>query len=187
MGLSQVYGFVKQSGGFVRIESAPQKGTSVHIYLPGRAQLPSVAAQHPPASDRVYSPCSKQGGKILVVEDQEEVRRQIVTTLQGIGCKTVEAGDGSTGLKLVESGEPFDLLVSDIGLPGLNGLQLAHAARAAYPDLPILLITGYAGKSAGTLQLAANMEVLRKPFRLDELAARVRSLFERAVAPEEEL
>ena len=70
----------------------------------------------------------------------------------------------------------MDLLISDVGLPGLSGLQLAEAARAAHPDLPILLITGYAGKSLGTLQLAPNMELLRKPFTLDELAARVQAI-----------
>jgi signal transduction histidine kinase/CheY-like chemotaxis protein len=186
LGLSQVYGFVKQSGGFVRIESAVRRGTTVRICLPGRAELPSGAAQHPLISDKISSRRALQGGKILVVEDQEEVRRQIVNTLQGIGCKTIEAGDGSTGLQIIETGEPFDLLVSDVGLPGLNGLQLAEAARAAYPDLPVLLITGYAGKSAETLQLALNMEVLRKPFRLDELAARVGALFERVAVPKEE-
>lgn len=112
-----------------------------------------------------------------MVEDQEEVRSQIVSTLTEMGCNTIEAGDGTAGLKVIESGEPLDLLISDVGLPGLNGLQLADAARVARPDLPILLITGYAGKAAETLQLAQNMELLRKPFTLDELAERVQAMF----------
>ena len=87
-------------------------------------------------------------------------------------------------MKILESGEPLDLLITDVGLPGLSGRQLAEAARAAQPNLPILLITGYAGKSLGTLQLAPNMEVLRKPFTLDELAARVQALLKRTALPQ---
>ncbi|ULO24075.1 response regulator [Methylocystis sp. SB2] len=94
-----------------------------------------------------------------------------------MGYDTIEACDGTAGLKIIESGAPLDLLISDVGLPGLGGLQLADAARAAHPHLPILLITGYAGKSTETLQLAPNMELLRKPFTLDELAERVQAMF----------
>jgi signal transduction histidine kinase/ActR/RegA family two-component response regulator len=178
LGLSQVYGFVKQSGGHVRIDSASGEGTRARIYLPGHAPLPSPAAQdQPPTGTEFDSPCAAHRGKTLVVEDQEEVRSQIVGTLAEMGCNTIEAGDGTAGLKIIESGEPLDLLISDVGLPGLGGLQLADAARAAHPDLPILLITGYAGKSAETLQLAPNMELLRKPFTLDELAERVQAIF----------
>ncbi|MGJ0507585.1 MAG: ATP-binding protein [Methylocystis sp.] len=178
LGLSQVYGFVKQSGGHVRIESAPGQGTSARIYLPGHAPLPCAAEQDPPTEKKFRSARIMHQGKALVVEDQEEVRSQIVGTLAEMGCHTMEAGDGTEGLNIIESGEPLDLLISDIGLPGLSGLQLADAARVAHPDLPILLITGYAGKSAETLQLAPNMGLLRKPFTLDELAERVRTMFE---------
>ncbi len=177
LGLSQVYGFVKQSGGHVRIESAPGEGTSARIYLPGHAPLPCPATQDQPTRKECESPYARRRGKTLIVEDQEEVRSQIVGTLAELGCNTIEAGDGTTGLKIIESGEQLDLLISDVGLPGLSGLQLAEAARAAHPDLPILLITGYAGKSAETLQLGANMALLRKPFTLDELAERVRAMF----------
>ena len=179
LGLSQVYGFVKQSGGHVRIESVPGEGTRARIYLPGRAPLPTPVAENQPTRKNFDSPCAAQRGKILVVEDQEEVRSQIVDTLVEIGCKAIEVGDGTAGLKIIESDEPLDLLISDVGLPGLSGLQLAEAARAAHPNLPILLITGYAGRSAETLQLAPNMEVLRKPFTLDELAAKVQATFQR--------
>ena len=177
LGLSQVYGFVKQSGGHVQIESASGEGARARIYLPGRVPLPSPAAQNQPTGKKFDSPCAAHRGKTLVVEDQQEVRSQIVGTLAEMGCNTIEAGDGTAGLKIIESGEPLDLLISDVGLPGLGGLQLADAARAAHPDLPILLITGYAGKSAETLQLAPNMELLRKPFTLDELAEKVQAMF----------
>jgi CheY-like chemotaxis protein len=177
LGLSQVYGFVKQSGGHVRIESAPGEGTRARIYLPGRPPLPCSATQDQRTGKNFDSPCAAHRGKILVVEDQEEVRSQIVGTLTEMGCNTIEAGDGTAGLKIIESGEPLDMLISDVGLPGLGGLQLAEAARASHPDLPILLITGYAGKSAETLQLARDMELLRKPFTLDELTERVQAMF----------
>ncbi|WP_363352052.1 ATP-binding protein [Methylocystis echinoides] len=182
LGLSQVYGFVKQSGGFVRIESAPGKGTTARIYLPGRAAPPAAATEDRPAVNGAASARATHRRRTLIVEDQEDVRAQIVSTLSDMGCETIEAGDGGAGLKIIEAGEPLDLLISDVGLPVLNGVQLAEAARLAHPDLPILLITGYAGKSAETLRLAPNMEVLRKPFTLDELAARVQAMFEAAVA-----
>ena len=115
-------------------------------------------------------------GKILVVEDQENVRAQIVEALTEIGCTVIEARDGSEGLRAVESGVVFDMLITDVGLPGLNGRQLADAARAIRPDLPILLVTGFAGGALGDWGLPAGMEVMRKPFALEELVARVRSM-----------
>ncbi|PWB79063.1 MAG: hybrid sensor histidine kinase/response regulator, partial [Methylocystaceae bacterium] len=178
LGLSQIYGFVKQSGGFVRIDSAPGEGTSVRIYLPGHERPTKPPAEESPAAEKIESPRPAHRGRALVVEDQTEVRAQIAETLQEIGCTVIEAGDGMAGLKIVESGEPLDLLITDVGLPGLSGRQLTEAARAARPKLPILLITGYAGKALETLQLAPNMEVLRKPFALDELAARAKALLE---------
>jgi signal transduction histidine kinase/ActR/RegA family two-component response regulator len=183
LGLSQIYGFVKQSGGFVRIESAPGEGTSVRIYLPGHDRPTEPAVEDRPAVEKIEAPSPAHQGKALVVEDQTEVRSQIADTLTEIGCTVIEAGDGTAGLKFLESGEPLDLLITDVGLPGLSGRQLAEAARAAQPDLPILLITGYAG-SLETLQLAPNMEMLRKPFTLDELAARVQALLKRTALPQ---
>jgi len=179
LGLSQIYGFVKQSGGFVQIDSSPGEGTSVRIYLPGQEPLTNPPAEDRPTVARRNSACSAHREKILVVEDQTEIRSQIADKLKEEGCTVIEAGDGTVGLKLLESGEPLDLLITDVGLPGLSGRQLAEAARAAQPNLPILLITGYAGKSLETLQLTPNMELLRKPFTLDELAARVQALLKR--------
>jgi signal transduction histidine kinase/CheY-like chemotaxis protein len=183
LGLSQIYGFVKQSGGFVRIESSPGEGTSVRIYLPGHEAPTIPAIEDRPAIERIATRCTVCRGKTLVVEDQTEVRSQIADTLDEIGCIVIEASDGTAGLKVIESSEPLDLLITDVGLPGLSGRQLAEAARAARPNLPILLITGYAGDSLGTLRLAPNMEVLRKPFTLEELAERVQALLERAASP----
>jgi signal transduction histidine kinase/CheY-like chemotaxis protein len=175
LGLSQVYGFVKQSRGFVRIESRPGAGTDVRLFLPAAERADDKSAQplsKPP--DRADPPAAV--GRILVVEDQEDVRSQIVEALMEIGCTVVEAKDGPQGLRAVESGAPLDLLITDVGLPGLNGRQLADAARMLKPELPILLITGFAGNALGDLGLPAGMEVLKKPFALAEMIARVRSI-----------
>ena len=197
LGLPQIYGFVKQSGGFVRIESSPGQGTSVRIYLPGRepvaipaAEQPPIAEEGPavedrPAAENIDCAGAAHRGKTLLVEDQTEVRSQIADALNERGYTVMEAGDGNAGLKILESGEPLDLLITDVGLPGLSGLQLAEAARASRPNLPILLITGYVGKSLETSRPAgaAEMGVLRKPFTLDELAARVQALLNGGATP----
>jgi CheY-like chemotaxis protein len=183
LGLPQIYGFVKQSGGFVRIESRPGQGTSVRIYLPGCEPPASPATEDLPAVYSADSAGAAHQAKTLVVEDETEVRSQIADALNEIGHTVLEAGDGTAGLRVLESGQPLDLLITDVGLPGLSGIRLAEAARAWRPNLPILIITGYVGKSLETLRLAPNMEVLRKPFTLDELAARVQALLKGAASP----
>ena len=141
------------------------------------------ATEDLPAVDSIDSAGAARQAKTLVVEDQTEVRSQIADALNEIGHTVLEAGDGTAGLRVLESGEPLDLLITDVGLPGLSGIRLAEAARVWRPNLPILLITGYVGKSLETLRLAPNMEVLRKPFTLDELAARVQALLKGAASP----
>ena len=183
LGLSQIYGFVKQSGGFVRIESRPGEGTSVRIYLPAHEPPAELVPEDSPAIDSIDSAGPARRAKTLVVEDQTEVRSQLAEALAEIGCTVMEAGEGKAALKVLESGEPLDLLITDVGLPGLSGLELAEAALASRPNLPILLITGYVGKPLETARLAPHMEVLRKPFTLEELAARVQALLKRAGAP----
>ena len=113
---------------------------------------------------------------MLVVEDQDEVRAQIVEVLTEMGCDIIEAADGLRAMRIVQSGRHLDLLVTDVGLPGMNGRQLADAAREAMPSLPVLLITGYAGQALDNIRLADGMEIMRKPFLLEELAARVKAL-----------
>jgi CheY-like chemotaxis protein len=174
LGLSQVHGFVKQSGGFVRIASQPGRGTSVQLFLPGREKESSDA--NAPEVRARPSPAGKAAGAVLVVEDQAAVRAQIVEALTDIGCLVVQACDGPEGLKALQANARFDLLVSDVGLPGLNGRQLADAGRALNANLRVLLVTGYAGKSLDDSRLPPGMELLRKPFTLDELVARVRAL-----------
>ena len=183
LGLPQIYGFVKQSGGFVRIDSSPGQGTSVRIYLPGCEPAASPAAEDWPVAENIDCAGAVHRGKTLLVEDQTEVRSQIADALNEIGFTVMQAGDGTAGLEILRSAEPLDLLITDVGLPGLSGLELAEAARVSRPDLPILLITGYVGKSLGTLRPVGDMEVLRKPFTLDELAARVQTLLTRTASP----
>jgi CheY-like chemotaxis protein len=107
----------------------------------------------------------------------------VTEALETLGCRILQARDGAEGLRMVQSDTPFDLLVTDVGLPGLNGRQLADAARAHRPDLPILLITGYAGTALDDMGLAHGMELTRKPFVLDAFAAQVSRMLDRAFAP----
>ncbi len=183
LGLSQIYGFVKQSGGFVTIESNPGEGTRVRIFLPAHEAATNPDPEEKPSQERSEPAHSACRWKILLVEDQAEIRSQIVDRLGEMGCSVAQAGDGTSGLQALRSGEPLDLLITDVGLPGLSGRHLAEAARAAQPDLPILFITGYAGKSLEDLELWPNIEVLRKPFALDELAAKVKALMKSDIAP----
>jgi CheY-like chemotaxis protein len=176
LGLSQVYGFTRQSGGFVRIDSTPGRGATVRLYLPadeGKDQDPALSVTSAPPDP---SELRSAVGTVLVVEDQENIRAQMVEALTEMGCVVMQAKDGPAGLRALQSRGPLDLLIADVGLPGLNGRQLADAAREINPKLPILLITGYAG--AALQDLAPGMDVMRKPFSLDDLAARVRGLLE---------
>jgi signal transduction histidine kinase len=173
LGLSQVYGFVRQSGGFSRIESRPGAGTTVSIFLPGR---PRTQGKTSYSAKLVEGPRPSARGAVLVVEDQDEVRAQMVEVLTEMGCDILEAADGLRAMRIVQSGRHLDLLVTDVGLPGINGRQLADAAREAMPSLPVLLITGYAGQALDNIRLADGMEIMRKPFLLEDLAARVKAL-----------
>ncbi len=176
LGLSQVYGFVRQSGGFSRIESRPGSGTSVFMCLPGQPRAKGEDA--PQAQTKPDRPERRSvRGVVLVVEDQDEVRSQIVEVLSDLGCQVIEAADGLQALNIVQSRQTrLDALVTDVGLPGLNGRQLADATREIRPDIPILLVTGYAGQALDTIKMTESVEILRKPFVLEELAGRVEAM-----------
>lgn len=138
LGLSQVYGFVRQSGGIIRIESQPGQGASIVIRLPA---VKGEDGAEPARSDERASDRSTAGaaarGRVLVVEDDELVRAQIAEALTDLGCSVTQARDGAEGLRILQSGEGVDLMITDIGLPVLNGRQLADAARALGASLPI--------------------------------------------------
>jgi signal transduction histidine kinase/CheY-like chemotaxis protein len=177
LGLSMIYGFARQSGGFVNIYSEIGLGSTIRIYLPrdrGSQDPDEEALDKPGELVR-----SEDGDMVLVVEDEEAVRALIVDVLQELGYRTMEAVDGPSGLEVLQSGAKIDLLVTDVGLPGLNGRQLADAARVSRPELKILFVTGYAHNAAvGNGLLEPGMEIITKPFTIEKLASRVRMIVE---------
>ena len=173
LGLSMIYGFARQSNGHVTIDSKLGRGTSVKLYLP--RHLGDVAAPHASA---VRAPeLAFTGETVLVVEDEPVVRGVILEMLGEQGYRTLEAVDGPSGLRILRTNERIDLLVTDVGLPGMNGRQVADQARETRPELKILFITGYAESVAisnGFLQ--PGMEMITKPYDLDHLAQRIRAM-----------
>jgi CheY-like chemotaxis protein len=173
LGLSMIYGFARQSNGHVLIESKLGTGTSVTLYLPrhhGEAAMERIASA---AADEVAA----TGETVLVVEDEPVVRGVITEMLHDQGYRVLEATDGPSGLRMLRLHGRIDLLVTDVGLPGMNGRQLADQARETRPNLKILFITGYAENVAisdGFLQ--PGMEMITKPFDLDNLSRRIREM-----------
>jgi CheY-like chemotaxis protein len=175
LGLSMIYGFAKQSGGQVRIDSELGEGTTVCIHLP--RHYADGDLDEAPAETRPLSR-SEQGETVLVVDDEPTVRMLITDVLRELGYTAIEAADSVAGLKILESDVRVDLLISDVGLPGgMNGRQMADAARRSRPELKVLFITGYAEKTAiENGRLDRRMTVMTKPFAVDALAARVREM-----------
>jgi CheY-like chemotaxis protein len=179
LGLSMVYGFARQSGGQVRIYSEVGKGTTMCIYLP-RYMGASEEAQ---PIDTPY-PAKTEAGDgefVLVVDDEQTIRMLIRQVLVENRYSPLEAGDGPTALGILRSDIRIDLLITDVGLPGgLNGRQLADAARSLRPNLKVLFITGYAENAAiGNGILEPGMEVMTKPFVMATLGNRIRDLLAR--------
>jgi PAS domain S-box-containing protein len=175
LGLSMIYGFARQSGGQVRIDSEVGSGTTVKLYLPryhGQLDEESTEATTPQA------PRAETGETVLIVDDEPGVRMLITDTLNELGYIALEAVDGASGLKLLQSNMHIDLLVTDVGLPGgMNGRQMADAARRSRPGLKVLFITGYAESAViGDGQLDPGMHVLIKPFPLGTLASRIKTI-----------
>ncbi|HEV7438100.1 MAG TPA: ATP-binding protein, partial [Methylobacterium sp.] len=175
LGLSTIYGFARQSGGQVRIYSEVGEGTMVCLYLPrhrGGTEEPDL----PQAVTAV--PRAEQGQTVLVVDDEPTVRMLVTEALEELGYTAIEAPDSAIGLRILQSDARIDLLVTDVGLPGgMNGRQMADAARAARPDLRVLFITGYAENAVlGNGQLEHGMQVLTKPFVMETLTARIQDL-----------
>ena len=175
LGLSMIYGFARQSEGQATIESEVGRGTTVNIYLPrhqGRAPDEDT-------DEGVAAPRPGSGESVLVVEDEAVVRTLIVEVLHDLGYRALEAADGPAGLLVLQSSERIDLLVTDVGLPGMNGRQLADQARVVRRDLKVLFITGYAetaAMSSGFLE--PGMAMMTKPFSTEVLMSRIRSIIE---------
>ena len=180
LGLSQVYGFIKQSGGHAKIYSEPGQGTTIKLYLPRFAQGDDTEAAAP-------SPASPQGQAdrlILVVEDDEDVRAHGVAMLKELGYAVIEAADGAEALRALEANREVRLLFTDVGLPGrLNGRQLADEARRRNPTLEVLFTTGYARNAiVHHGRLDPGVDLITKPFTFTALASKVHAIFERRVA-----
>jgi len=174
LGLSQVFGFIKQSGGHVNLYSELGSGTTVKLYLP---RLAGVHVDPHPASAGDNIPTGTAEELILVVEDDDEVRANAMTQLRELGYAVVEAADGPSGLEILSGsqGQDVRLLFTDVGLPGMNGRELAAEACRLRPGLPVLFTTGYARNAiVHQGRLDPGVDLLTKPFTFAALAKRIR-------------
>jgi CheY-like chemotaxis protein len=171
-----IYGFARQSGGQVRIYSEIGQGTTMCLYFPRYAS--DVVDE--PVSEAAANFDGGHGETVLVVDDEVIIRMLILDVLTDAGYRTLEAVDGLSGLKWLESDARIDLLVTDVGLPGgMNGRQMADAARIHRPQLKVLFITGYAENAlVGNGQLDPGMQVITKPFAVEALGSKIRDMID---------
>ncbi|MEJ8854080.1 PAS domain S-box protein [Variovorax robiniae] len=174
LGLSMVYGFAQQSHGLVQIQSQPGVGTTVTLYLPR-----APAGERAPRASIACVPGDAalpqgQGEVVLVVEDDPAVRLLVLDVLNEMGYRTLRAEDGTGAIPILQSAARIDLLVSDVGLPGINGRQLAEIARGLRPGLPVVFMTGYAEHVRTRAEfLAPGMQMIAKPFTVEDFASLV--------------
>jgi signal transduction histidine kinase len=175
LGLSMAYGFVKQSGGEIVLDSEPGKGSSVRIYLPRSDAAPE------PRQDIVAAPLVGGPETILVVDDEEDVRSTTCGLLSALGYRVLEAPDAASAVAIVESGLEIDLVFTDVIMPGpVSSLELGEVVRARLPQAEILYTSGYAeGVLAHEGKLAASVNLLQKPYHPDALSAHIRHLLRR--------
>jgi CheY-like chemotaxis protein len=169
LGLSMVYGFVKQSGGHIRIYSEPGHGTTIKLYLPpGRGQLEAAPGAAPPLPHGHET--------ILVVEDDALVRNFVTAQLQSLGYRTLGAANGPAAMLMVDNGEPFDLLFTDVIMPGgMTGRQLADEVAGRRPGIKVLYTSGYTDNAiVHQGRLDPGVLLLTKPYRKSQLASMVR-------------
>ncbi|HSV17593.1 MAG TPA: ATP-binding protein [Casimicrobiaceae bacterium] len=175
LGLSQVYGFIRQSGGHARIYSEPGDGTTVKLYLP---RLDGAADGHEAITQPGALAHAPTDHHVLVVEDDHDVRAHTVAMLRELGYAVVDAADGNSALQALDARPAIGLLFTDVGLPGgMNGRQLADEARRRRPDLRVLFTTGYARNAiVHQGRLDPGVELITKPFTYDELAAKLHAM-----------
>lgn len=181
LGLSMVYGFVRQSGGSIEIDSAPGRGSTVRLYLPRGQGAPF----HAGPSQLAHGPA--RGETILVVEDRPDVRRLTSRMLRGLGYRVVEAHDGRSALAVLRAPAPIDLMLADLVLPGgISGVALAAQAHADDPQLKVLFMSAYAPEGLGDRAGGPEPDIgiIKKPFAKDELAAIVRSTLDGTAGPQ---
>jgi signal transduction histidine kinase len=176
LGLSMVHGFVRQSGGQVRVNSEVGQGTTICLYLP---RYHGEMTGNEDSQDPTISP-SGAGETVLVIDDEPTVRMLIIEVLEEAGYTALEAHDGPSGLSILQSDARIDLLITDVGLPGgMNGRQVADAARVTRPGLKVLFVTGFAENAAvGNGHLEPGMEVMTKPFVMADLAHKISEMVE---------
>jgi signal transduction histidine kinase/PAS domain-containing protein len=173
LGLSMIYGFVRQSGGQVRVYSEVGKGTTMSLYFP---RFVGELSDEERSEDLSIG----SGETVLIIDDEPAIRMVIAEVLTEVGYRVIEADDGPSGLRIIQAGGRIDLLITDVGLPnGLNGRQVADAARSKNPQLKVLFITGFAENAAiGNGHLDPGMSVITKPFANTALANKVRELID---------
>ncbi len=173
LGLSMIHGFMGQIGGDVTIDSTPGAGTTVRMFLP----LAQPWVDEKAVGSAAPSSSAARGGTVLVVEDDPAIRMLIVSVLDDLGMKSAIAVDGNAGLAILQSDLRIDLLISDIGLPGMNGHQLVRLARQLRPSLPVLFLTGYAqGAGLNEGELEPGTRLMTKPFELSALASTIEEM-----------
>jgi nitrogen-specific signal transduction histidine kinase len=175
LGLSMVHGFVRQSDGQVRVYSEPDKGTTMCLYLP--RYMGDIADDAPQDAS---VPELGSGETVLIIDDEPTVRMLMRDVLSEAGYRVLEAQDGPSGLRYLQTEPRLDLLITDVGLPGgMNGRQVADAARISRPGLKVLFVTGFAENAVlGNGHLPPGMEVITKPFLVADLAAKVSEIIE---------
>jgi signal transduction histidine kinase/CheY-like chemotaxis protein/HAMP domain-containing protein len=176
LGLSMVYGFVQQSGGHVAVESAPGVGTTVALYLPKATQKPDAGVE------AIQPQAIPEGSeRILVVEDNEDILEVTSAMLTTFGYRVLCARNGAEAIQTLESGQEFELLFSDVVMPnGMNGVELAREARRLRKGIKILLTSGHAGDVLERHQAVDEFPIIDKPYRLADLARRLRSILHEA-------
>jgi two-component system cell cycle sensor histidine kinase/response regulator CckA len=181
LGLATVYGIVKQSGGYIWVESEPQQGTTFRIYLP-RGDRPASAM---PVSAVRSAPSAIGGETVLLVEDEDAMRSVIARTLTRAGYQVIEAADGEEALRVAERGcGGFDVLLTDVIMPGVSGHRLGQRLRARCPDLPVLYMSGHPYQEiARHGVLEPGMHLIEKPFRPDVLLQALRNVLDPSAEP----
>jgi CheY-like chemotaxis protein len=178
LGLAQVYGFAKQSGGGVSIDTRFGEGTTVKVFLPRAASVPRKDAVE--ARQAPQAPQASTQRTVLVMDDDSAVREVTSAMLSDLGHSVVEAGSGGAALDLLRTDQRVDVLLADYAMPGMNGSEVARAAMELRPGLPILFITGYADLKA--LRDVGEERIIQKPFRDEELARKITAALGRAEA-----
>ncbi len=170
LGLSMVYGFVQQSGGHVEIDSAPGEGTIIRIFLPRSQAADSAGRAKDEAVDA--TPFLGEGETVLVVEDDANVRQITVSTLESLGFSVREAGSGNEAAAMLQNGSDVQVVLTDVKMPGMTGIELARLVKERWPSINVLLTSGYAEGEDGVDEF----EFIHKPFRASDLASKLQSM-----------